>query len=256
MITKAGNIYLFLAVLCLCVFRVSSLCHAQEATPTDTVKKKSFRQPIKQPVGNIIKFNPLPILWGPIPFTAEYRILREIPIGEDQSIQVGISYLGKSPFVSIAENSYNSGAGPNGTGPGNTNPNGTISLNAPELKLTISGYRLQLSHRIFLGDDLTPKGPYVGPHISYSEAFISDKYISRYQQYIRVSHFNVNYLIGYQSVLWDKVALDVFTGLGFKKNKWEENSSGLYRPMNTDDIPLYDFPIKFTLGFNVGIAFE
>lgn len=228
---------------------------AQAEAEEDTLKKQLRKLP-DYTVRNIIKFNPLPILWGPIPLTSEYRVLREITIGEQESVQVGVSYLGKSPFVGLAENSYNNGNNPNGGGTGNTNPNGTVSFNTPDLKLTISGFRFQLSYRKYLGDSKTPNGAYISPHISFSEAFISDKYISRYQQYVRVTHFNMNFLVGYQSILWNKLAFEVFTGLGYKKNRWEENSSGAYAPIATDEIPLYNLPVKFTLGFNIGIAFE
>lgn len=249
----ARNIFVFLVSFGLlsCAMIDTSIAQTQQDSTKKVVKKKP-----RKTYRNLIKFNPLPIVWGPIPLTGEYRILREIPIGDHESIQVGISYLGKSPFVSLAENTINSGGGPNGTGTGNTNPNGTLSLNTPEVKFKISGYRLQLNYRIYIGDKYTPNGPYIGPHISYSEAFMSDRYIARFQQYVKVTHFNVNFLAGYQSVVWDKFVLDVFVGLGYKKNRWEENSSGAYKPVNTDDIPLYNFPIKFTLGFNIGIAFE
>ncbi len=251
MIQRIKHIFFYLSFLGLVLFSLESVSQTRE----DTLKQAVKKLPAKVP-RNIVKFNPLPILWGPIPLTAEYRILREITVGKQESMQVGVSYLGKSPFVSLAENSYNSGNGPNGTGTGNSNPNGTVSFNTPDLKLTISGFRFQLSYRKYLGNSKAPNGAYISPHLSFSEAFISDKYIVRYQQHVRVTHFNVNFLVGYQSVFWDKFAFEFFTGLGYKRNRWEENSSGVYAPIATDEIPLYNLPIKFTLGFNMGIAFE
>jgi len=205
----------------------------------------SLNVPEVPKITNIIKFNPLSILWGPIPLTAEYRILREIPIDGNQGVQVGISYLGKNPFVALAEAA-------------NNQQNQNYSYNYPNQKLSTSGYRIQLSYRVYLGNDLAPKGPYFGPMISYSEAYFSTKYARGYQNYVRASHFNINMLVGYQLVLWDKVAADLFAGLGYKKNRWDENSNnGIYQNINVfNDIPFYSWPIKFTLGINFGVAFE
>lgn len=229
---KQTSLSLFLAV---------SVCwgslNAQEVVNVDSLKKYP-----PQPITNVVKFNPLPILWGPIPLTAEYRILREIPIGMQQSVQIGVSYLGKNPFVAISE--ATSGGG--------------LSYNNPVTRITTRGFRLQLSHRFYFSDNITPKGAYFGPHVSYSQAYFSDKYLTNYQIHIRATHFNVNMLLGYQIIVWDKFSIDFFTGLGYKKNLWQENSAanGVYQTINMDDIPLYSLPVKFTLGVNFGIAFE
>src|ERR1035437_4574955 len=74
------------------------------ASAQDSVKTKPIN-----PHGVTIlnKFNPLPILWGPIPLTAEYRYVRETVIAAKQSLMVGISYLGKSPIYAMIEDSIN-----------------------------------------------------------------------------------------------------------------------------------------------------
>lgn len=232
------DIVLLKPLLVIILLFMSNNLLAQQSINIDSLKK----QP-PQPISNLIKFNPFPIFWGAIPLTSEYRLLREIPISTDQSIQVGFSYLGKNIFLAMAERQPNFG-----------NP----SWNNPQTRITTNGYRLQLSYRYFIGNKLTPKGAYIGPLISYSEAYFSDKYMSNYQVHVKVTHFNANMLIGYQVIIWNKIAMDLFTGLGYKKNLWQENTptNRTYQPIDIGDIPFYSWPVKFTLGVNFGIAFE
>ena len=84
--------------------------YAQEETKLD---KKN----LPDEVPTVTKTNLLAILWGPIPITAEYRLVREVNIGEYQSVQFGVSYLGKNPMIMLGE-AFN-------------NPTSTFSYNNP-----------------------------------------------------------------------------------------------------------------------------
>ncbi len=191
----------------------------------------------------VYKTNPFSILWGPIPYTAEYKIIRETAISPHSSFLIGISFLGKSPLLSQAEKANQN------NGNGNSQPNE---------KLKVRGWRFQFAYRYYLGKRHAPRGFYCGPQLSYSYATITTASLSPRNIYLKGTHFNVNALVGYQVIIRDKVSFDFFFGLGYKKNKWVE----YYSPTRVtvvhdfDDItPLYDKPIKITLGINFGLAF-
>ena len=155
-----------------------------------------------QAVNTIIKTNPLTILWGSIPLTAEYRVMVEQTSSKNQSDQIGISYLGKSPVLKLFEDS-------------------TEDSNL----LIVRGFRFQASHKFYinkLGDllglpfsEYAPHGLYISPHLSYSTAKFSTKFLNSRDVFIRITHFNVNFLVGYQ-LIHDFWALDFFVGLGYK----------------------------------------
>src|ERR1700752_1910122 len=57
---------------------------------------------------SVLKSSPFPILWGQIPFTAEYRLIYETAVNASQSFFVGASYNGASPLDRpIMENDTN-----------------------------------------------------------------------------------------------------------------------------------------------------
>lgn len=191
----------------------------------------------------VYKTNPFSVLWGPIPFTAEYKIIRETAIAPHSSFLVGISFLGKSLLLSQAEKS---------------SAGSSLNNSQGQQKLKIRGWRFQLAYRYYLGKRNAPRGFYCGPQVSYSSATIADKSQSPYNTYLSVTHFNVNALVGYQVIIRDKVAFDFFFGLGYKKNTWIEHysASRSYIIHDFDDItPLYKLPVKITFGINFGLAF-
>ncbi|MGB3947083.1 MAG: hypothetical protein WBM13_03805 [Bacteroidia bacterium] len=73
----------------------------------DTIRfsnnKKPFNPYYLQPI--LLKTNPLTPLWGPIPYTGEYRLHAEITNTPKQSTILGISYLGKSLMWGLIEKS-------------------------------------------------------------------------------------------------------------------------------------------------------
>lgn len=195
-------------------------------------------------VYNIVyKSNPFTAFLGPIPFTGEYRLAVDIPITKDQSLQTSLSYLGKSILFALLED----------TAFGN------------QLKFIIYGYRLQLTYKFYPAAfrfnnnknvNLSPLGFYAGPHISYSYARISTPYLNRYGLYMSAEHFNIDLLAGYQFELLEPVIIDIFAGLGYKKNIWYEYySPGKKRVISRPfDFPPYYWDLKIMLGFNIGIG--
>lgn len=114
---------------------------------------------------------------------------------------------------------------------------------------------MQFSHRIFLSMlDYAPHGSYISPNISYSSARFSTRYLNRFDNYIRVSHYNFTLLGGYQTISYNYV-LDMFAGIGYKKNVIEMHQYNQTIPLNMADMPFYKSPIKLVLGFNMGLAF-
>ena len=184
---------------------------------------------------------------GVIPFTSEYRLLGEYAVNKNQAAQLGFSYLGKSPILSAIESS------------------GPAVNNVLNQKLKVRGYRIQASYKFYLtqlsngynkSEFLAPQGLYFAPLVSYSSAKMYMRYFQVNDIWIRATHFNANLLIGGQAFLGN-LALDVFFGLGYKKNQWLERytvSQIILVDMN--DLPsTYSGRVKVSLGFNIGYGF-
>lgn len=200
--------------------------------PPPAPKKEFYPQPM------LLKTNPLAILWGPIPFTSEYRVVAEITTGRTQSSQIGISYLSISPawilFEKIAQV------------PGN-------------FQLKVKGWRLQVAHKFYLISrrKYAPFGFYVSPNVSYSNARLSfglNQYIR--QNYFDFNHLNANILIGVQVGRNSRITMDLFGGVGYKQNtvRYHVNNYRII-PFDTKDFgEFYNSPVKLTLGINFGYA--
>ena len=203
----------------------------------DTIRLKPVPVPKKEyrPQPLLIKSNPLPILWGPIPFSAEYRFVVEITSGRTQSDQVGISYLGTSSIWKIIEK----------------------AAKVPsKYQLEVEGWRLQVAHRFYLISrrQYAPFGFYVSPLVSYSTATIGVRYYK--QNYLDFAHFNANLLVGVQMGRNSNFTMDMFAGLGYKKNTVliHVNSHRII-PYDTSDLgEFYNSHLKLILGFNFGWA--
>ena len=188
----------------------------------------------------ILKTNPLPILWGNIVGTAEYRLLYEMPVSLRQTLMFGISYLGKGPFFtslfSLSDTSTN------------------LQIHNQIMQLaneaTINGFRIQIMEKFYLTQKhLAPRGFYIGPHLSYSTAKITFPSIDLYEN---DTYLNWNIFLGGQTII-NQVALDFFMGLGYKHNFYEV----YYNKQKEDsgNIPSLTGNIKLSLGFNIGYAF-
>jgi hypothetical protein len=188
-----------------------------------------------QPVSYIIKTNPLPIIWGSVPFTSEFRVLQEIPVALFQSSQIGFSYIGKSVVLAMQENAIRQN-------------------NEPRIK--VRGFRIQYAHRFYYKrNSYAPEGAYIGPLISYTTAKFGTRYSQQFDHYVRAEHFNTNMMLGYQAVSDDGFTLDAFIGAGYKKNTWQYHRSHNTTVIDLSDIPYYSSSFKFSCGFNIGFAF-
>jgi hypothetical protein len=239
---------LILILICL---PLSTAFAQSEKTAKEKNKEriKQFEEENNPYSGNatsLLKTNPLPILWGPIPFTAEYRLNFETIISRRESVEIGGSFLGRSLLLSMIQTAQNQ------TGGGN---------------LYVQGYRFQFAYKIFVGDILegmksTTKqesltGLYIAAHTSYSTANLSGMPLRNASRYIQVSHFNINFLFGAQEEFFDdKIFLDIHAGLGYRNNQAWNITRNSITP-NNDFEELYFFPrnLKIILGFNIGFAF-
>ncbi len=222
-------------------------------TLTGTGQEAPSKVPdLPQEPAHVFKVTPYMLVWGPIPFTAEYRLTNEWITGRQRSTQLSISYLGKSPILANIEDSLNNG----------TN-NGYRAI-----KIRVRGARLQLSHRFYLNDILqgltirhrineyAPNGYYIAPHFSFSTAEFTTPYLRTVDSYLRFTHTNINLLIGRQFFFWPHMCFDLYTGLGYKNNIWTEKApSNNLRRVNPNDMGIYKGNFKFTLGVDIGFYF-
>lgn len=211
----------------------ASISKAQKADLDSMLRQADIAYPLEYE--GVLKTNPLSVLWGSIPLTSEYMVVYEFITAPQQSSQIGLSYISKSPVLKAFEDTI------------------------PDLKLlTANGVRMQLSHRFYLlkGYDFAPQGMYIAPQVSYATVKVSTKHYSSRDVYVRITHFNVNLLSGWQWVYSSNYTLDLFTGLGYKDNIWEEHDSQTTISLDNDDVGgWYSGNVKFTIGFHLGIAF-
>lgn len=215
------------------------------AQQIDSIKRKLDE---KQPFLNVLKTNPFPILTGPIPlFTSEYRLVIEYVTGPQTSSQISASYLDKNIFI---RNFFDTAD-----------------------KFIISGFRFQATFKFFLNQtlpvlsginpqDYSPNGLYIAPHVSYAHAKGTTAFLNSLDIYVRGTQFNISAMLGYQLVLNQAVAFDVFTGIGYKYNEFILNLPNQTKPIDIKDVygdtfitSLMLFPVKIYLGFNAGIVF-
>ncbi len=190
-----------------------------------------------QKIHAVIKFNPIPILWGPLLYTGEYRLLSEFTTSKRQSTQLGVGYLGKSLIYKLFEDSF-----------------GIFGSQ----KTIVRGFRVQASHRFFPSrKKYSPQGFYISPHVSYAYAKLTTPYFMANNLYIGESNFNVNMLVGIQFFIARTVSVDFFGGFGYKKLKfWEQrqNQPRKYFDPFDGEQSLYNSNFKFNLGLNFGIV--
>jgi len=183
----------------------------------------------------VLKTNPLSMLWGSIPLTAEYMGVFEFVTSPQQASQIGLSYITKSPILKAFEDTV------------------------PDLKLlTANGVRLQLSHRFFIlkSRGYAPRGLYLSPQVSYATVKVSTKHFKSRDVYIRVTQFNTNLLGGWQWIFANNYSLDVFLGLGYKDNFFEQHEAQTTISLDNDDFgDWYAGSVRISVGFHVGIAF-
>ena len=234
--TFANTLRLLIALLLILLIAFFGIhCQAQETTlpAKDTIAKTtSIHYPIEYK--GVFKTNPLMPLWGSIPLTAEYMGLYEFVTSPQQTSQIGLSYLTRSPVLKLFED--------------------TVT----DIKtVIINGIRGQVSHRFYLLESYfyAPKGLYLSPHISYATVKVSTKYLQSMDAYWRITHFNMNLLMGWQWIKSNALTFDVFVGMGYKENTWEEHHGQKTTTVDTDDMGnWYNRNSKISIGFYLGIG--
>jgi hypothetical protein len=198
----------------------------------------------------VYKTNPAALLWGAIPFTSEIRLVREDVIAPQQSLQIGLSYLTKGPFVRLIEQAMKAN-NPGGFG------NYSIIFNGFRFQGTYKIYLNDFFNQIFSTDAHAPQGFYIAPHLSYSQAKLTLKPLAARQIYIDMIHFNTGLLWGVQLASRKGLAIDFFSGMGYKRNVWFEQAG----PFNRQQMDLSDFGLllngnfKLYGGLNIGWSF-
>lgn len=199
----------------------------------------------------VMKTNPLRVLWGPLPLTAEYRLNVETIQSRYQSSQVGFSYLGESPLISFLFNQANA-----------QNSNGYMSYD-----LQIRGARLQFAHKFYLrgvfpwldpGGTLSsyaPNGYYIAPYFSASYGEVRVNHAAR--PFLEMTHLNANLILGRQIFFWEVFAVDLYMGVGVKENIWRQREPQNHNAsiINQGDMGAYGGDYRFMMGVDVGIHF-
>jgi hypothetical protein len=234
-----------LAVLMICCLTGITAYGQQDSTATED-SIINFRSRMDERVTNVLKTNPLALLYGCIPgYTAEARLVNETAVSLYQTFFIGASYLFKGLPLVIAEQDSTQ------------NPSG--------VKSKVSGWRVQAGYKFYINGfmdhkrkkmkGLAPKGLYFAPHISYATARLTTNYAKSIGVYYRFNFFNVDIQTGYQLIAGRHFAFDAFTGLGYMKNDIIYYEKSTSYNVDTEDSYFYNSNVKFVFGFNLGYAF-
>lgn len=197
----------------------------------------------------IIKTNPIAILSGDIPFfSSEFRLVGEFVTGPKTGLVLGASYLGMGLILRSAIEQDSSGT-----------PTGESSWD-----YGFNGYRVQAGFRYYVKNprlkitdpkfNPAPRGFYLFPLISYSSAKFYQK--SDPDDYIQFIHLNVTMNVGVQFLLGDRMTLDPYIGVGYKKNTvTDRNRTSILDTTELDESFIYGTNIKLNLGLNLGVRF-
>ena len=74
---------------------------AQKADSDSMMYQADIAYPLEYE--GVLKTNPLSVLWGSIPLTSEYMVVYEFVTAPQQSSQIGLSYITKSPVLKAFE---------------------------------------------------------------------------------------------------------------------------------------------------------
>lgn len=185
----------------------------------------------------VLKIDPSLWFMGQIPGTGEYRLALEFAIGMKNSIQIGASYISKSIPTMILEAMDD-------------------TFGMPDY--TINGFRFQFSYKLYPFGKYknAPEGFFVGPHLSYTQAFYHfAQTTSKYSDY-SITYANAALLVGYQFIAGDKFVIEVFQGLGYRDNRLRNEYTGEEERLNFDpDVTPFPGSFKIYFGANVGFNF-
>lgn len=180
-----------------------------------------------------VKTNPLAALGGPlfvafVPITGEYKVMFEARTAAKQSIETGLSYLGPSVLINLDEL--------------------TSSDSSDVSGVRTNGFRAQLGYRFFLTSGKAPEGFYVGPHVSFAKARITNRDNSG--DYFEASKANLNVMFGYQLITGGGFTLNFYTGLGVKVRdyRFPDGSDDTF-DFDTGNRVVPAVPFGFTFGY-------
>ncbi len=183
---------------------------------------------------SMIKTNPLVVLWGAIPFTSEYRLTYSTSSGNNQYFCVSGAYLGKNIFLF----------------------DNNLMGNQGVQHFHFSGFKTDFSYRwVVDNQNNMPSGLYLGTHISYAYLRIEHDYLHGHDEHAFVEHIHAAGIMGFQGRIFHVFYVDMFFGLGYKKNQWGNHvmkNSPLLLDFSTLNW-VYDNNFKFKAGFSLGV---
>lgn len=168
-----------------------------QSTDTTEIEFQGFKErkiPYKQ---NVIKFSPIPLLFGQINFCGELRITYERMLTHNQSLSLGFSYNYPSLPLMLSTN---------------------LSRNGNIFKgINVFGARGTIAYRYYpLKSREAPEGFFVGPFVSYNFVQLREKGGSG--SFVNINYFNANAVCGYQVEFGKGVMMEFVGGLGYRKN--------------------------------------
>lgn len=179
------------------VLLLFALCAASQDADTSTIEFQGFKEkkmPYKQ---NVVKFSPIPLLFGQINFCGELRVTYERMLTHNQSLSLGVSYNYPSLPLMITTSMSQSGNIFKG--------------------LSVYGARGTIAYRFYpLKSREAPEGFFVGPLVSYNFVQIREKNGSG--SFVNINYFNANAVCGYQVEFGKGVMMEFVGGLGYKRN--------------------------------------
>ena len=183
--------------------------------------------------GNVIKFSPIPLLVGQIPYCGELRLTYERLITHNTSFSIGGSYNFPSVIFAIASR---------GSG---------VNIN----QFSFRGGRAILGFRYYpLKRKKAPAGLFFGPYISYNFVRVKEK--KGNGSYLDLNYFNASAITGYQFNFGKSIYFEVFGGIGYRKNFTREFDSRNKSRLTYDTEVLGPIKnLKVILQVNLGYAF-
>ncbi len=212
---------------------LGSLCYsdakAQDTLPPIPGYLRDTIYPWEIPYRNrIIKTNPLPLYWSDIPGTGEIRFVFERVIGRKQTSQFGVSYLIQSLQPRQRENNEK-----------------TFGSD-----VVMNGFKGQGSLKFYvIHGQLAPEGLYLSLQPAFSILKINGK--GNPDDYLQVTYFKLNFLIGYQITVGRMFTIDLHTGGGYALNQARIRGPGT---LDTNTLKLGE-GLRYVLDLNFGIRF-
>lgn len=190
------------------------------------------------------KANPIPVFFGPIPNTSEYRIAFEIVANKNFSYQFAGSYLSKSIIIGAFVPDSLKGILKQFEYPGS------------RIQLQLRYYFLKIESDATVRDMLKPSGLYLALHGSYAQAVLKIKNTNYPRDHWH--NLTANALIGAQFINQKDFGIDLFFGLGYKSNR-VFHTDYFERTTEVDIKSSYDSPLgdylasslKVSCGFHI-----